>query len=79
MIENITKRQRDVLRLIAEGLSNKEIARKLNISPNTINTHVLTLFHITGVKNRTQLAILGIKSGLLIEQKSSLTESGDVK
>jgi DNA-binding NarL/FixJ family response regulator len=53
----ISPRQRQVLALLAEGQSNKEIARTLGIGPATVKTHVMQLFGILGTANRTEAAI----------------------
>lgn len=50
----LTKRERDVLALMAEGQSNKEIARSLDVSPNTVKTHVANLYTKLEVAKRTQ-------------------------
>jgi len=52
----LTDRQRDVLRLVARGLSNKEIANALNVAPETIKTHLARLQSVLGAKNRTDAA-----------------------
>lgn len=49
----ISARELEVLKEIAEGRSNKEIAARLNVSPNTIKTHVARLFEKLGAKRRT--------------------------
>jgi DNA-binding CsgD family transcriptional regulator len=54
----ITDRQADVLRLVAAGISNKEIAARLYLSPRTVEKHVENLLRITGTQSRTQLVIL---------------------
>jgi serine/threonine-protein kinase PknK len=53
----ISSREFEVVRLVAQGLSNKEIARRLHLSVRTVETHVRHLLAKTGVINRTQLAI----------------------
>ena len=53
----LTPRQRDVLRLLAMGQSNKEIARALGIGPATVKSHVMQVFGILGTANRTEAAI----------------------
>jgi DNA-binding CsgD family transcriptional regulator len=59
----ITDRQADVLRLVATGISNKEIAARLHLSPRTVEKHVENLFRITAAQSRTQLvAIAGPES-----------------
>lgn len=50
----LTSREREVLALMAEGQSNKEIARTLNVSPNTIKTHIANLYTKLEVAKRTQ-------------------------
>jgi DNA-binding CsgD family transcriptional regulator len=59
----ITDRQADVLRLVAEGISNKQIAARLHLSPRTVEKHVENLLRITAAQSRTQLvAIAGPES-----------------
>ncbi len=60
-----TDRQRDVLRLIAEGKSNKEIARHLGVSPATVKTHVAHGIAAIGALNRTDAAIRARARGLI--------------
>jgi predicted ATPase/DNA-binding CsgD family transcriptional regulator len=52
----LSERETDVVRLVAEGLSNKEIARRLHVSVRTVETHVRHMLTKTGLINRTQLA-----------------------
>ena len=54
----ITDRQADVLRLVAAGISNKEIAARLHLSPRTVEKHVESLLRITAAQSRTQLVVL---------------------
>jgi DNA-binding NarL/FixJ family response regulator len=49
----LTPRQREVLRLLGEGRSNKEIARLLNLGEGTVKVHLAALFRNLGVRNRT--------------------------
>lgn len=56
--DRLTPRQREVLTLIAEGLHNKEIARRLNISEATTKIHAGALMRALGVRNRTEAAVL---------------------
>lgn len=53
----VSPRQREVLRLIAGGRSNKEIALALNVSPATVKTHVATAIAAIGAQNRTDAAV----------------------
>jgi len=54
MIEPLTDRERDVLRLLADGRSNAEMARDLIVEPSTVKTHLLNLYAKLGVHSRTQ-------------------------
>lgn len=58
-IGSLTCRQRDVLQLIAQGLSNKRIAHALSISEGTVKMHVTSILRVTGASNRAQAAALG--------------------
>jgi two-component system, NarL family, response regulator LiaR len=61
----ITPREFEVLVLIAEGMSNREIAEKLFVSENTVKTHSSRVFDKLGAKRRTQAVQLGKELGLL--------------
>lgn len=61
----LTRREEEVLRLVAEGLGNKQIARKLGISEKTVKTHLTNLFQRIGVSDRTQAALWAHRHGLL--------------
>jgi DNA-binding NarL/FixJ family response regulator len=61
----VTPRQADVLRLVAGGYSNKEIARELDLSPATIKTHVAQAIAAIGAANRTDAAIRARTLGLI--------------
>lgn len=52
-------RQMEVLRLLCQGKSNKEIAAELSLSSNTVRTHITAIFTILGVRNRTEAVISG--------------------
>lgn len=55
----LSERQRDVLNLLVQGLSNKEIARALNLSEGTVKMHIAALFRALGASNRAHAAALG--------------------
>lgn len=59
----LTPRQRDVLAMLRQGKSNKEIARDLNLAEITVKLHVTAILRALGVENRTQAAILAAKIG----------------
>jgi len=61
--EGLTEREREVLLLIAEGRSNKEIADELHISIKTVKTHVSNLLMKCELEDRTQLAVLAHRKG----------------
>ncbi|HLO31371.1 MAG TPA: response regulator transcription factor [Anaerolineales bacterium] len=61
----VTERERDVIRLIARGCSNYEIAQELVISEKTVKTHVSNILGKLHLKDRTQLAIYAIRAGLV--------------
>lgn len=56
-LERLTPRQLEVLRLLAEGKSNKQICRALNVAEGTIKNHLYALFRQIGVSNRTEAAL----------------------
>jgi DNA-binding NarL/FixJ family response regulator len=64
-IEQLTGRERDVLMLLAQGLSNKHIASHLELSEGTIKGYVSQVLDKLGVKDRTQAALLAHKAGLV--------------
>jgi NarL family two-component system response regulator LiaR len=61
----ITRRELEILELIASGMSNREIAEKLFVSENTVKTHSSRLFDKLGAKRRTQAVQLGKELGLI--------------
>lgn len=63
--EDITGREMDVLRLVAQGMSNREIAEALVISEKTVKTHISSLLGKLLLGDRTQLAIYALKNGLV--------------
>jgi NarL family two-component system response regulator LiaR len=62
---NITRRELEILELVAQGLSNREIAAKLFVSENTVKTHCSRAFDKLGAKRRTQAVQLGKEFGLI--------------
>lgn len=61
-----TERELDVLRLLAEGLTDKEIADHLHLSVTTVRYHVNNLIFKTGASSRTELAVNAVRSGIAI-------------
>jgi len=64
----ITRRELEILGLMADGLSNKEIADRLFVSENTVKTHSSRLFEKLNAKRRTQAVQIGKQAGLLPER-----------
>ncbi|MBQ1049176.1 response regulator transcription factor [Micromonospora sp. C51] len=64
-LDAVTEREREVLTLIARGLSNAELATYLNLSPTTVKTHVGRLLTKLAVRDRAQLVIVAYETGLV--------------
>lgn len=64
-IHLLTKRELDVLKNLAVGMYNKEIALKLNISERTVKNHISSIFKKIGVSDRTQAAVFSIRNDLI--------------
>jgi len=65
LIEELTARERDVLALVADGRSNREIATALSISEHTVKFHLASLFGKLGVSTRTQAVRRALEWGLI--------------
>ena len=64
--EPLTRREREVLQMLAAGLGNKEIAGRLNISDHTAKFHVASILGKLGAATRTEAVALGIRRGLIL-------------
>ncbi len=64
-IKSLTKREMDVLKNLAIGMYNKEIATKLQISERTVKNHISNIFKKIGVSDRTQAAVFAIRNNLI--------------
>jgi len=65
-LSRITEREREVLSLVAEGLSNEEIATRLYLSPLTTKTHVSHIMTKLSARDRAQLVVIAYESGLVV-------------
>lgn len=63
--DELTPRERDVLKLVAEGATNREVAEALHLSEHTVNFHMKNIFHKLHLRNRAQAVAYAIRSGLV--------------
>jgi DNA-binding NarL/FixJ family response regulator len=66
MLDILTDREREVMELVAEGLSNREISERLYLSPATVKTHVSRVLTKLNARDRAQLVVLAYETGLTI-------------
>jgi DNA-binding CsgD family transcriptional regulator len=66
LLEPLTDRELEVLNLVAEGLSNPQIAKRLRVSRNTAKFHVSSIIAKLGASSRTEAVTLGLRRGLII-------------
>ena len=64
-IKNLTNREKEILKLISKGLSNKDISEKLCVSLYTVKNHVSNIIQKLSVDDRTQAALIAIKEDLI--------------
>jgi NarL family two-component system response regulator LiaR len=67
-VDDLTNREREIVRLIGQGLSNREIAQQLVISHRTVKTHVSNILSKLDLNDRTQVAIYAIHTGLVDQE-----------
>ena len=66
----LSTRQREVLDLLAKGLSNKEMAHRMGLSIRTVDSHVAFLFKKLNVSSRTEAVLLAMRQGIISLQDS---------
>jgi DNA-binding CsgD family transcriptional regulator len=64
--EHLTPREADILRLVAEGLSNREIAVRQRISRHTVDRHLVTMLRRSGARNRAELVSMAYLYGIFL-------------
>ena len=62
---SLTGREKEVLQLLTDGLTNTQISDMLNISPSTVKTHIINIFNKLSVNDRTQAAVMAIRYNLI--------------
>jgi DNA-binding NarL/FixJ family response regulator len=65
-LDNLTPREIEVLRMLAEGLGNREMAARLGISDHTVKFHISSILDKLGAATRTEAVTMGIRMGIIL-------------
>lgn len=65
LLDPLTEREEDVISWVAKGLTNKQVAQELHISPATVETHLHNIYSKLGVSNRVQATIVAYQIGIV--------------
>ncbi|MBN2004884.1 MAG: hypothetical protein JXA21_16115 [Anaerolineae bacterium] len=76
--EALSEREIEIVELVAEGLTNREIATRVFLSPNTVKVHLRNIFSKTGVASRTELTVLAIQEGWIAAPVTSATPTDGI-
>src|SRR5215208_3020082 len=74
----ISEREREILRLVATGATNQQIAYQLNISVNTVKVHLRNIFGKIGVTSRTEATVFAVRNGLVQISEATVTPTAAV-
>jgi NarL family two-component system response regulator YdfI len=66
LVEELTEREVEVLRMLAEGFANKEIASRMGISDHTVKFHISSILAKLGASSRTEAVTIGVRKGLIL-------------
>ena len=75
-MNSLTSRERDIVLALAEGLSNKGVGRRLNISEGTVKVHLHNIYQKLGVKNRTALIVRAFAELALVRSRLHASDFG---
>jgi PAS domain S-box-containing protein len=77
ILEDLTPRQQEVLRLLAEGLETQEIAKRLGVADETARNHIRALLRATGAHSRLEAVLMGMRLGVVAPDLTHLGQQDD--